>query len=57
MKRPTALGVTGLLTLAAAPDAFAWGAYHGGYGGASYHGSFGGSWSHCAGSTSPTSAL
>src|SRR6516164_1907169 len=40
MKRLTALSLTGLLTLSAAPDAFAWGAYHGGFGGASYHRSF-----------------
>ena len=35
IRRLTALSLTGLLSLSAAPDAFAWGAYHGGFGGAS----------------------
>ena len=35
-----ALGL--LLAASAAPCAFGWGAYHGGYGGASYHGAYGG---------------
>ena len=43
MKRLTVLSITGLLTLAAAPDALAWGYHGGGYSGSSYHGSFGGS--------------
>ena len=34
MKRMTALSIAGVLALSAAPDALAWGAYHGGYGGA-----------------------
>jgi hypothetical protein len=56
MKRLTALSLTGLLTLSAAPDAFAWGAYHGGFGGASYHGAYGGSFSRTGDSRSATGA-
>jgi hypothetical protein len=56
MKRLTALSLTGLLTLSAAPDAFAWGAYHGGFGGASYHGAYGGSFSRSRDSWSATGA-
>jgi hypothetical protein len=50
MKRVLALGITGLLAAASAPEALAWGAYHGGYGGASYHGAYGGSVSRSGGS-------
>ncbi|MBV9202214.1 MAG: hypothetical protein JOY83_21290, partial [Alphaproteobacteria bacterium] len=35
------VGVSGLLAVALAPNAFAWGAYHGGFGGAHYSGAFG----------------
>jgi hypothetical protein len=34
MKRATALRIIGLLAVSQAPEAFAWGAYHGGFGGA-----------------------
>ena len=56
MKRLTALSLTGLLALSTAPDAFAWGAYHGGFGGASYHGAYGGSFSRSGDSWSATGA-
>jgi hypothetical protein len=35
MKRLMTLGITGLLAAASATEALAWGAYHGGFGGAS----------------------
>jgi hypothetical protein len=41
MKRLTAVCVTGLFAVSLAPDAYAWGAYHGGFGGAHYSGAFG----------------
>jgi len=40
MKRATALRIIGLLAVSQAPAAFAWGAYHGGFGGANDHGAY-----------------
>ena len=37
MKRGTALCITGLLAVSLAPEAFAWRAYHGEFGGANDH--------------------
>ena len=42
LQRANAVGIAGLLAAASAPEALAWGAYHGGFGGASYHDAFGG---------------
>ena len=37
MKQATALCIAGLLAVSLAPEAFAWRAYHGGFGGANDH--------------------
>ena len=56
MRRMTIVALGLLAAIALAPDAFAWGAYHGGFGGASYHGAGGGSFSRGGGSWSATTA-
>ena len=38
----SAVCISGLLTISLAPNALAWGAYHGAWGGAAYHGAWGG---------------
>ena len=40
MNRLSILALGAVLAVSAAPNAFAWGAYHGGFGGASYNRSF-----------------
>ena|SRR5215469_10332429 len=40
MRRATAICIIGLLAVSLAPEAFAWGAYHSGFGGANDHGGY-----------------
>ena len=42
MKRITIVALGLLAAIARVPDALAWGAYHGGFGGGAYHGAWGG---------------
>ena len=42
MKRITIVALGLLASIALVPDALAWGAYHGGFGGGAYHGAWGG---------------
>ena len=42
MKRLTIVALGLLAAIARVPDALAWGAYHGGFGGGAYHGAWGG---------------
>jgi hypothetical protein len=48
MRQSAIIALSALMGVAAAPNAFAWGAYHGGYGGGAYHGAWGGGAYHGA---------